>query len=434
MVESTQTKFRAIIVGAGPVGLYLAHALRRANIDYVVLEQCDTVLRFQGAGLFLYPQTLRLLDQIGLYEKVEKDFIINHTHTDLLTGNGRVIKSTPLWSKIAEHHTYPMAGLSRGQFIALLYENLPEKETRIKTSAAVVDIEAHEKGVKVHLRDGRIEEGSIVIGVDGAYSKTRQIMQQKLAQAPPDTWPMTATYQGLYGCFHSCRGFEPGTFYQSRGSGIVSQVMVGADRGHFAILRPILPTAEPKRYTTEDRDRLAKELSNILVAPGIRFQDIWELTDKETAAMVNQEEGYCDKWYHGRVALAGDAVHKATSVTGLGANTGINSAAVLANQLHRILQSEPDPSTEAIEEAFAQYQRIRGREAGRLHEIGRKQIRGVTWETWSDWFFDRFVSPWVGVDTVAELIGKLVKRGQILEYVPFKDRKVQVPWIHNPTA
>ncbi|KAI2464165.1 FAD/NAD(P)-binding domain-containing protein [Annulohypoxylon bovei var. microspora] len=434
MVESTPTKFRAIIVGAGPVGLYLAHALCRANIDYVVLEQYDTVLRYQGAGVLLYPQTLRLLDQIGLYEKAEKDFIINHTHTDLLIGNGRVIKSTPLWSILAEHHAYPMAGFSRGQLIGLLYENLPEKETRIKTGAAVIDIEAHEKGVKVHLKDGRTEEGSILIGVDGVYSKTRQIMQQKLAQAPPDTWPMTATYQGLYGCFHSCHGFEPGTFYQSRGSGIVSQIMVGADRGHFAILRPIPPTAAPKRYTTEDRDRLAKELSNISVGPGVRFQDMWELTVKETAAMVNQEEGYCDKWYHERVVLAGDAVHKATSVTGLGVNTGINSAAVLANELYRTLQSEPDPSTGAIEDAFARYQQIRGREASQLHTFGRKQIRGVTWETWADWFFDRFVNPWIGVDKVAEIIGKLIKRGQILEYVPFEDRKVQVPWIHSPTA
>jgi 2-polyprenyl-6-methoxyphenol hydroxylase-like FAD-dependent oxidoreductase len=102
MAESVLTKFRAIIVGAGPVGLYLAHALFRAIMDYVVLEQYDSVLRYQGAGVLLYPETLRLLDQIGIYEKAEKDFIINHTQTELLTLNGRVIKSTPLWSMLAE--------------------------------------------------------------------------------------------------------------------------------------------------------------------------------------------------------------------------------------------------------------------------------------------------------------------------------------------
>jgi 2-polyprenyl-6-methoxyphenol hydroxylase-like FAD-dependent oxidoreductase len=102
MAKSTSTKFRAIIVGAGPVGLYLAHALSRATIDYVVLEQNESVLRYQGAGLILYPHTIRLLDQIGLHEKAKKDYIISRTMTDLLARNGQVIKSTPLWSMIGE--------------------------------------------------------------------------------------------------------------------------------------------------------------------------------------------------------------------------------------------------------------------------------------------------------------------------------------------
>ena len=71
--------------------------------------------------------------------------------------------------------------------------------------------------------------------------------------------------------------------------------MVNEDKGHFAILRHISPTPESKRYTTEDRDCLAEELGNIMVGPNIRFLDVWEVTDKETAAMVDQEEGYCDK-------------------------------------------------------------------------------------------------------------------------------------------
>lgn len=102
MVESTANKFRAIIVGAGPVGLYLAHAFSKAKIDYVVLEQSDSVVRYQGAGVLLYSQTLRLLDQIGLYDEAGNDYIIVHNQTDLLTSNGRVIKSTPLWSVLGE--------------------------------------------------------------------------------------------------------------------------------------------------------------------------------------------------------------------------------------------------------------------------------------------------------------------------------------------
>lgn len=54
-------------------------------------------------------------------------------------------------------HVYPLPSLSRAQLIALLYEHLPDKTTRIKTGAAVADIKTHENGIKVYLRDGRVE-------------------------------------------------------------------------------------------------------------------------------------------------------------------------------------------------------------------------------------------------------------------------------------
>lgn len=329
-------------------------------------------------------------------------------------------------------HAYPLAGVSRAQFIGLVYENLPEKETRVKTGAGIVDIETDEKGVTVHLKDGSTEEGSIVIGADGVHSKTRRILQQKLAQTPPDTWPMTASYHGLFGCFKPVPGMNPGVFYQSRGAGLILQAFCGVERGHYIVLRSIPPATETKRYTTEERDAFAKGAKHHFAAPGVRFEDIWKNTDKETAAMVNQEEGYCDKWYHGRVALVGDAVHKATSVSGLGLNTAVNSAAALANELYRVLESDPDPSTSALEDAFARYQQVRTHEGSQLFHRGREQIRGSTWATWGDWFFDRFVVPWISVDTVVGLFSKLIQRGQILEYVPFKDREVRSPWINKP--
>lgn len=325
-----------------------------------------------------------------------------------------------------------MAGLSRAQLIGLVYENLPEKETRVKTGAGIVDIETHERGVIVRLKDGSTEDGSIVIGADGVHSKTRQIMQQKLAQTPPDTWPMTASYNGLFGCFKPIPGLEQGVFFQSRATGINSQMLVSVERGHFSVLRSIPPTTEPKRYTTEERDAFAKEIKDHFVAPGVRFEDLWEHTDKETAAMVNQEEGYVDKWYHGRVALVGDAVHKATSASGLGFNTGVSSAAALANELYRVLESDPDPSTSALEDAFAQYQQVRTPEGTQLFTRGKADLRDSTWATWGGWFFDRFVVPWMGTDTVVGIFSEIIQRGQILEYVPFKDREARISWINKP--
>ncbi|KAI2621800.1 hypothetical protein GGR54DRAFT_639137 [Hypoxylon sp. NC1633] len=46
-------EFRVIIVGAGPVGLYMAHAMQRANIDFVVLEQQRSNAKPSGQLLFI---------------------------------------------------------------------------------------------------------------------------------------------------------------------------------------------------------------------------------------------------------------------------------------------------------------------------------------------------------------------------------------------
>lgn len=59
-----RSPFRVTIVGGGPVGLYLTHAMEKAGIEYVLLERQSTILAISGPLLFTWPQTVRLFDQI----------------------------------------------------------------------------------------------------------------------------------------------------------------------------------------------------------------------------------------------------------------------------------------------------------------------------------------------------------------------------------
>lgn len=63
--------FKVIIIGAGPTGLTAAHSLSRAGIDFVVLERRPQVFEDVGASLVLFPYSLRVLAQLGLYEKLQ---------------------------------------------------------------------------------------------------------------------------------------------------------------------------------------------------------------------------------------------------------------------------------------------------------------------------------------------------------------------------
>lgn len=89
------SNFRAIILGAGPVGLIAGHALAKAGIDFVILEKQQDIVRFRGALILLWPPFLRLIDQLGLYEQVTKHATrvttkTNYTHKGELLCSGDV--------------------------------------------------------------------------------------------------------------------------------------------------------------------------------------------------------------------------------------------------------------------------------------------------------------------------------------------------------
>lgn len=64
--------FKVIIVGGGLSGLGLAHCLTKADIDFVVLERSDLLIPKGGASMALWPNNVRILDQLGLLKGAEK--------------------------------------------------------------------------------------------------------------------------------------------------------------------------------------------------------------------------------------------------------------------------------------------------------------------------------------------------------------------------
>lgn len=62
--------FKVIVVGAGPVGLVLAHALQASGIDYLLVEQRRQVPPEPAYGVFIWPQIMRILHQLGLLDVV----------------------------------------------------------------------------------------------------------------------------------------------------------------------------------------------------------------------------------------------------------------------------------------------------------------------------------------------------------------------------
>jgi 2-polyprenyl-6-methoxyphenol hydroxylase-like FAD-dependent oxidoreductase len=72
-------KFTVVIVGGSIAGLGLANMLQLNNIDFIVLEAYPHIAPQVGASLGLLPHGNRILDQLGLFEKVLKLAVpVNH--------------------------------------------------------------------------------------------------------------------------------------------------------------------------------------------------------------------------------------------------------------------------------------------------------------------------------------------------------------------
>jgi hypothetical protein len=64
-------KFKAVIVGGSIAGQTLALAFQKADIDYVLLEAQTEFAPQLGASVGLWPNGLRILDQLGLLEEIQ---------------------------------------------------------------------------------------------------------------------------------------------------------------------------------------------------------------------------------------------------------------------------------------------------------------------------------------------------------------------------
>ncbi|CEN60631.1 hypothetical protein ASPCAL03067 [Aspergillus calidoustus] len=400
-----KTPFRVIIVGAGAVGLYLGYALGLANIDYVILERKESA----AAGMR------------------------NKKRTDGFTGN--VLTTARFPEFMERRHGYPFVPIVRCDLPRILYHNLPDKETRIKTSSEVVAIETHSTGVQVHLKTGAVENGSLVIGADGVHSKIRselELLYKAATGTDANVAPMMANFNGVIGRASN----EDLRTEQNVLSRLAARRQSFNGEVHFATITPV-PDPKPavrQRVTMQDVEDHAASLGHVVVCRGVTFKDLWDNTGKNTLWKLNQE-GLLTRWHHDRIALVGDAVHKSTSQNGLELNLGLQSAASLANELQSLLERDPLPVTSAIDQAFSRYQRTREEEVQFILRMGRKMVRDSASKSWGTWLWTRLMLPWLDIESfgygiITSLM--MIRQGLVLLYVPFIGKQGSMAWKNKP--
>lgn len=178
---------KVIIVGGGIAGLTLANALERlpVHVEYALLESRDHLAPQLGAGLALLPNGCRILDQLGLYDRLDTapKAVVNSGLLDA-RGNALLDERTDTAQLIGVRLGYPFAWIERCALVKVLADGVRRRDC-VLTSKRVAVIEQSERdGATVMCTDGSVYRGDIVIGADGIRSKTRQEMWRYMEKGP----------------------------------------------------------------------------------------------------------------------------------------------------------------------------------------------------------------------------------------------------------
>lgn len=446
--------FCVIVVGGGPVGLTAAHALHSAGIDFVVLEARDTFTPEEGASLLAYASTQRVWHQLGLRGAMEAKACPVDTRSSADHAGNVYRGGTPSAIHRRLFGAEPW-NFHRRELVEVLYEKLPAdvREQKLCTGRKVCGIEVDEEGVTVRCEDGRVERGSMVLGVDGVHSKTRGLMRElMLASKPkegggdvnegciPSERPYKAEYRCMWGTCPAPKACTPKSNAESHGPERSIMFMTGHDGRSWFFLYEQLdgPRDESQRYTEEDQEAMAARFSQICLLPGLPFVDIWPT--RTACGMADQLEGVLpQKNWHlpvaqgGRVVLAGDAVHRMTPNFGWGFNSGVNDVCALVSMLHAevIGSSSPSPSPSAaqLDGSFARYAEARclnddvanvvslsGKVTG---QCAYPRERGIIAAAIA-WLLTRvvpFLIPDFEAKLSKKLLGGIMPRGRVLEFL-----------------
>lgn len=162
---------KVAIVGGGIGGLTLAAALRRLGISYVVLERYAAITP-QGAGISLAPNCLKALDQLGIFEKVQKySQELRSIH---------IYRNNEFWAAqdlgaTKDSFGYYVHKIERHHFHYLLLEAAGGNDVvRLGFQVNGIIDEPDAPYAIVKAEDGREVRADIVVGADGIRSYARR--------------------------------------------------------------------------------------------------------------------------------------------------------------------------------------------------------------------------------------------------------------------
>jgi salicylate hydroxylase len=329
---------RAAIVGGGIGGLAAACSLTRRGVDVTVFEQA-AALGEVGAGVFIYPNSLRQLERMGLREALAAVGAKVGPGSEYCRMDGSVVGPVLTTDSSGWNGLY---GMHRADLLNAIAATLPKSS--IRTGHRCVGLEQNADTAQLKFANGETAEADVVIAADGIQS----VLQKYVVEPTPPEYSGVRAYRGLV-----ARDKLPGWREEAH------QVWMG-DGKHFMVfpvrsgrLLNYVGFVPTKNETVEswsavgDRDEFAASfagwdprVTGLLEKVESCFW--WGLYDRRPLA----------SWTRGRLVLLGDAAHAMLPHLGQGANQAVEDGIALAVLLEQASSAE-------IPDILPKYERLR---------------------------------------------------------------------------
>lgn len=312
------------VVGGGPAGMMLGLLLARAGIEVTVLEKHGDFLRdFRGDTV--HPSTLRLLEELGLFERFAQLPQSTVEQVALPTEHGPVTVAD--LRRLRTAHPY-VAMVPQWDLLNLLAEagrKEPKFTLRMHTECTGL-LREHGRVTGVHYRSGTDTgalRAQLTVGADGRASAVRSA-----AGLRPHEFPVS---------------FDAWWFRMDEPPNRPAALAPMAEDGQFAVLIPredylqiayIARKGSDERLRAEGIAAFRERLHRLMPAYGPQIDG---LTSMAEIKRLDVRLSRLRRWSRPGVLCIGDAAHAMSPIGGVGINLAVQDAVAAARLLERPL-------------------------------------------------------------------------------------------------
>lgn len=342
---------KAIIIGSGMAGLAAGISMRQAGYDVEIYEKTRK-LRPAGAGISLWSNGIKVLNKLGLGEKVAA-IGGQMNRMEYRSDRGEILNDInliPLMEQVGER-PYPV---SRTDLQQMMLEAFGESDVRM--GMRCVEVKQDAETATAIFEDGSSATGDLVIGADGIHSVVRSYLTDNKVES---RYAGYVNWNGLVEASSDLAESDVWVIYVGQGKR-ASMMPVGGNRFYF-----FFGCRRPQGTKVEAKD-IRAELQETFAGWAQPVQNLIAKIDPE---QVNRLEiSDIDPLSHlvkGRIALVGDSAHATTPTLGQGGCQAMEDAEVLCRYLIT--------TNISVEDALQRYERERKERVKQLVLKARKR-------------------------------------------------------------